>query len=157
MATEKHGEPSGECVVCMCDLDADTYCEFKIHADDAWSPSRFCSGCIDHMRRTQWKRFEDLIAKADCRAAVLRLCSSVPLTVHDHVGFECPTHGKECTQNGSVALLWDMASGAVTEPILVGAKQGAEREQFIANLKAFAELMEAEKKAELAGDLKPVA
>jgi hypothetical protein len=35
--------------------------------------------------------------------------------------------------------------------------QGAEREQFIANLKAFAELMEAEKKAELAGDLKPVA
>jgi hypothetical protein len=75
------------------------------------------------MRRTQWKRFEDLIAKADCRAAVLRLCSSVPLTVHDHVGFECPTHGKECTQNGSVALLWDMASGAVTEPILVGAKQ----------------------------------
>jgi len=121
-----------------------------------WTPSRFCSGCADHLIRTQWKRFEDLIDKADCRAAVLRLCASVPLTLHDHAGFICATHGKDCEKQGSVAQLWSKSTGEVVVPYLVGAKQGEERAVFIDNLKQFAELMEADKKAELSGELKPV-
>ncbi len=167
-------------MVCMCDIDDDTYCEYKVHEDgtaallvplglpislyahvvlilhiaispDAtWSPSKICSMCVEHLRRTQWKRFEDLIAKADCRAAVLRLCANVPLTVHDRETFVCATHGKDCERAGAISLLWNKATDEKTVPILEGAKQGADREQFIANLKQFAELMEAEKAAELA-------
>lgn len=39
-----------------------------------WTPSPICGDCIEYLLNTQWKRFLELVEKADCRAAMIRLC-----------------------------------------------------------------------------------
>lgn len=89
------------------------------------------------------------MGKADCRAAMMRLCVSIPLTVHEPV-FVCPEHGDACDKKGAIAAVWIASSGAESVPILVGAKQGKDRDDYVAHLKSIAELLEAEKAQESA-------
>lgn len=74
--------------------------------------------------------------------------NKVPLCVHDAHSFICAQHGAECPRQGELCLLWSSQTGE-EKPMLVGAKQGAEREQYIEHLKQFAELLEAEKEKEI--------
>jgi hypothetical protein len=139
----------GECRICLCDIDESSYCLYKIHDEEEnWSPSPICSDCIEYLRNDQWKQFLNLVENADCRAAVLRLCAKVPLTVHE-ISFKCTLHGDECPilPQGSLAQL-RVAGGEPTVPILEGAKQGVERANYIAHLQEFAELLEREKEEE---------
>jgi len=109
-----------------------------------------CSDCISYLQKTQWDQFLELVGKADCRAAVLRLCQKVPLTVHDDVSFTCSKHGDKCDVSplGSIALLWKKCDDSIIVPILDNAKQGEDRVNYLKYLNEIAEFFEKEKQEE---------
>lgn len=86
-----------------------------------WTPSKICSDCLEYLRLNQWKKFEENVAKADCRAALLRLCQSVPRTLHES-SLVCSVHGEDCEAKGAISRLWRKETDSDTEPILEGAK-----------------------------------
>lgn len=102
------------------------------------------------MRTTQWKRFEEMVEKADCRAAMLRLCNNVPINVRE-ASFVCSVHGDTCDKAGAISALWSSAKGDVS-PVLEGAKVGEDRDKYVAHLREYAELLKADKESEIAAD-----
>jgi hypothetical protein len=52
MAAPAHAQPAGDCMVCMDELSAENYCEYRTHADSAWQPAKICANCLEHMRKS---------------------------------------------------------------------------------------------------------
>lgn len=147
-----HGTPVAgkECGICSSVINASNYVEYKTHETSKWCAAGVCFTCFKQLQDTKWKEFEQLVEKADCRAAVLRLCRAVPLYVKDRITLPCPDHKEadSCTTFEEVSIAWAMSTNTKFAPILKGAKQGKERDDYIQHLKQFAELMEQEKEAE---------
>lgn len=60
-----------------------------------WLPAGVCSDCFEYLRQKQWSQFEASVAKADCRAEVLRLCAKVRKEGERKRKKKKKTHGSE--------------------------------------------------------------
>ena len=78
-----------ECLICVCNIDETNYCEFQTHENNEFESSPICHYCLTYMINNEWSKFIKLLDKADCRAAVLRLCNNCPLNLREIVGMPC--------------------------------------------------------------------
>lgn len=77
--------PEGwECLVTLEDVDSESYCEYQTSPSMLWYPAKASSFAVEHMRKTQFKRFMDRLSTTDCAAEMKRLREKgPPLYVED--------------------------------------------------------------------------
>eukprot|EP00475_Leptophrys_vorax_P006054 TRINITY_DN1368_c0_g1_i1.p1 TRINITY_DN1368_c0_g1~~TRINITY_DN1368_c0_g1_i1.p1 ORF type:complete len:163 (+),score=52.74 TRINITY_DN1368_c0_g1_i1:55-543(+) len=125
--SEIHGAPTGECLICCCDMDETNYAEFKGAGTDFWKASPYCSPCIEgYFKAKQWEKYLETLEKAqvDCAAALRRvLAKGPPLYVHDKA------FASDVNPDGVVDSFWYVDVGVVSSKI-VGALEGDERQKF---------------------------
>jgi hypothetical protein len=143
--------PDLDCKICYCPIEPESYCEYKVHEDDdEWSPASLCYDCIEYLRQGQWEHHLELVKKVDCRRSAIAICRNVPIFVHEKSVFCCKKHPDgNCPNNGQIELLWKYDNDEVIQPVLIGAKLGKDREEYIAELEQYALAFEADKEEEL--------
>jgi hypothetical protein len=134
----EHASPSGECIICCSDLDNTNYAEFKGAGVDIWKPSPYCSECIEgFFKAQQWAKYLELFEKADCAAALRRVMSKPPpVTVHDKA------FASDNNAEGVVSSFWYASTGSEESAKIVGALEGAARDEFWKEKTAALEAME---------------
>ena len=77
---EGHAKPRNDldCMVCWDTLNEETYIEYKISADSKWMPGMICETCVEHLRKTQYARYSELLQKSTCKAELRRLLTAGP-------------------------------------------------------------------------------
>ena len=122
--------------------------------------------CIEFLIDNQWDQHLEQVKNVDCRRAAIAICRNVPLYLHDRMSFICPDHQipntnqehdddenappvDQCPLRGQVELLWCANDNKTFIPFLKGAKQGKDRELYIAELEEFAQAFEQDRKQDL--------
>lgn len=124
-----HGTPSSgsTCACCWDDLSPENYVEYLPYPHEennnspAWTPSKFCQTCIEHLIRTQFSLWTESLAKSTCLAEQRRLLrKGPPINLRDDKALPCP-------DNGEVDKLWYMSDGHIHSAKLEGSYEGEVR------------------------------
>jgi hypothetical protein len=84
-------EEGSDCVFCCEELSSSNYVEYRSIPSGSWYPSPYCEACVEaHFISAGWQKYLDLIAKADCAAALKRVITAPPpVNVRDAGFAEC--------------------------------------------------------------------
>jgi hypothetical protein len=135
-----HQEPNGECIFCCDEFSKENYVEYRGTPTSKWLPSVYCEPCIvEQFINKQWQTYLDNISKADCAAALRRVLSAAPPRHVKDAGLPC-----EDNETGEVHEFWFASTNEVRDAKLKDALDGAERDAFWAEKRAFLEGMEQE-------------
>lgn len=114
-----------ECLITFDDIDESNYCEYQTAPSMLWYPAKASSDAIEHLRRTQYRRYVERVQATDCAAEMKRLLTAgPPIYVEERNVMPLPdseTH---------VVRLWTMADDTEVDAVLEGALQGDERQAF---------------------------
>jgi hypothetical protein len=136
----EHQSPQGECIFCCDDITQENYVEYRGTSTSKWLPAIYCENCIvEQFINRQWQTYLDNMAKADCAAALRRVLSAPPPQCVKDAGLPC-----EDNETGEVYEFWFASTNEIRDAKLKDALEGAERDAFWAEKKAFLEGMEQE-------------
>ena len=130
---EGHAKPGNDldCMVCWDTLNEETYIEYKISADSKWMPGMICETCVEHLRKTQYARYSELLQKSTCKAELRRLLTAgPPIRVREPQALPCPN-------DGEIHSLWFISDKKEHSALLEGALEGEARMKYWNELKEF--------------------
>lgn len=100
-----------ECLICFEELDEGNSIEYQAHAEGEWWPALFCADCVEQLRLTSRRSWENQVRNSSCEKEQRNLLNrGPPDRVRDVNGFP------KC-QDGQVYNLRKQKDKQVSLPI----------------------------------------